>query len=249
MTVNSERRGRALVIRIEREAKRNAIDPETTAGLDAALNALDDDPGLQVGILTGGPSVFSAGSDLRLGSGEPTPRGGEYGVIRRAHANPRIAAVEGLAFGGGMEIVLACDLVVAAKSARFGLPEIKRGLFAVYGGVFRSARALPLNVAKEIVLTGDPITAERAAGLGFVNVLCEDGRALDEALALAERIAANAPVAVRESLRVLEQSAAVLEDIGWQLTADAAKAVFASEDAREGRDAFLEKRAPIWRGR
>jgi enoyl-CoA hydratase/carnithine racemase len=148
-----------------------------------------------------------------------------------------------------MEIVLACDLVVAGRSARFGLPEIKRGLFAVYGGAFRSARALPLNVAKEIVLTGDPIGAERAAGLGFVNVLCEDGRALDEALALAERIAANAPLAVRESLRVLEQTAAALDDLGWQQSADAARAVFGSEDAREGCDAFLEKRAPVWRNR
>jgi len=193
--------------------------------------------------------VFSAGSDLGLGSGEPTERGGEYGVIRRPHTKPRIAAVEGLAFGGGMEIVLACDLVVASRSARFALPEIKRGLFAVYGGAFRAGRALPLNIAKEVVLTGDPIPAERAASFGFVNVLCEDGHALEEALALAARIVANAPVAVRESLRVLEGTASADEELGWALTEDAKAAVFASEDAKEGRDAFLAKRAPVWRNR
>lgn len=249
MTVQVERRGRVQVITVQREAKRNAIDPETTAGIDAAMNELEDDPDLWVGVITGGPAVFSAGSDLALTGGKPTERGGEYGIIRREHRKPMIAAVEGLALGGGMEIVLACDLVVASRSARFGLPEIKRGLFALYGGVFRAPRALPLNIAKEIVLTGDPISAERAERYGFVNVLCDEGRALDEALALAARIVVNAPVSVRESLRLLERTVGALDELAWQYTAEAAQVIYASDDAKEGVRAFLSKRPPEWRGR
>ena len=249
MSVNVERREQILVVTLARPEKRNAIDPDTAAGIDEALNRLEDDPSLQVGIVTGGPDLFSAGSDLRLGSGEPTERGGEYGIIRRTCGKPLIAAVEGLAFGGGMEIVLACDLVVAGRGARFGLPEIKRGLIAAYGGVFRAPRVLPLNIAREIVLTGDPISAERAAHFGLVNTLCDDGRALEAALELAVRVAVNAPVSVRESLRVLDESAAESDRIGWALMEGAVQTISGSEDAREGRQAFLEKRAPRWRGR
>jgi len=234
---------------LARPEKRNAIDPETAAGIDEALNEFEDAESLQVAIITGGEEVFSAGSDLKQGSGEPTERGGEYGIIRRTAGKPLIAAVEGLAFGGGMEIVLSCDLVVASRGARFGLPEIKRGLIAAYGGVFRAPGALPLNIAKEIVLTGDPISAERAAQFGLVNTLCDEGKALEEALALADRVAANAPVSVRESLRVLDEMAADAERTGWALMVDAVQTVFSSEDAREGREAFLEKRQPEWSGR
>lgn len=249
MSVKVERDGRILIITLEREAKRNAIDPDTAAGIDEALNRFEDDEDLWVSVITGGPKMFSAGSDLKLGSGEPTERGGEYGIIRRTAPKPLIAAVEGLAFGGGMEIVLACDLVVASTTAQFGLPEIKRGLIAAYGGVFRAPRALPLNIAKEIVLTGDPISAERAAHFGLVNSLCQPGQALGEARALAQRIAANAPISVRESLRVLDQSAAEAERVGWSLMTPAVEKIFRSEDAREGRTAFLEKREPDWKGR
>ena len=146
-----------------------------------------------------------------------------------------------------MEIVLACDLVVASRSASFGLPEIKRGLLALYGGVFRATRALPLNIAKEIVLTGDAITAERAASFGFVNVLCENGTALAEAKRLAARVVVNAPVSVRESLRLVERTVGAFDDQAWAATKDAARVVYASEDSVEGRDAFLEKRTPVWR--
>ena len=249
MPVHVERDGRILVVELQREHKRNAIDPELTAGIDAALNELEDDEELWVGIITGGPSMFSAGSDLRLTGGDPTPRGGEYGVIRREHRKPLIAAVEGLALGGGMEIVLACDLVVASRSATFGLPEIKRGLFALYGGAFRAPRALPLNIAKEILLTGDPITAERAAMFGFVNVLCDNGTALAEARTLAARVVANAPISVRESLRVVERTIGAFDDLAWEATNDAARVVYKSEDSREGRAAFLDKRDPVWRNR
>ena len=249
MTVQVDRHGPVVVVTLMRPEKRNAIDPGTAAGIDEALNRLEDDSQLAVGVITGGPGVFSAGSDLALGSGEPTERGGEYGVIRRTTGKPLIAAVEGLALGGGMEIVLACDLVVAGRGARFGLPEIKRGLIAAYGGIFRTPRALPLNIAKEIVLTGDPITAERAAQFGLVNTLCDDGQALQGALDLAERVAVNAPLSVRESLRVLDETVAESERFAWALMEDAVQSVFSSEDAREGRKAFLEKRAPLWKGR
>jgi enoyl-CoA hydratase/carnithine racemase len=249
MPVIVEREERVLIIRIQREEKRNAIDADITAGIDAAMNDLEDDPELWVGIITGGSSMFSAGSDLRVTAGPPTERGGEYGIIRRTHQKPLIAAVEGLALGGGMEIVLACDLVVASRRAHFGLPEIKRGLFALYGGVFRAPRALPLNIAKEIVLTGDPISAERAAQFGFVNVLCENGDALDEARRLAARIVVNAPISVRESLRVIERTVGAFDELAWHATGDAQAAIYSSEDSREGRHAFLDKREPQWRNR
>jgi enoyl-CoA hydratase/carnithine racemase len=246
--VERARRGRVLVISLRREEKRNAIDEEMALGIDGALNELEDDDELWVGIITGSSGVFSAGTDLRVGSGAGTERGGPYGIIRRRRSKPLIAAVEGMALGGGMEIVLSCDLVVASTAATFGLPEVKRGLLALYGGVFRSARALPLNVAREIVLTGDPIDAVRAERHGLVNAVTEPGEALAGALALAERICANSPVAVRESLRLIADCS-VSEDPAWPLTDEAMAAVMASEDAREGLAAFFERRPPEWRGR
>jgi enoyl-CoA hydratase len=248
MAVECTRQGGILVITLQRQEKRNAIDEDTALGIDAALNELEDDDELWVGILTGGTEVFSAGTDLRAGSGSGTARGGPYGIIRRQRSKPLIAAVEGVAYGGGMEIVLACDLVVASTTARFGLPEVRRGLLALYGGVFRSARALPLNVAKEIVLTGDPIDAMRAERCGLVNAVTAPGAALEGAVALAERICTNAPVAVRQSLQLLEACTAVAEQ-AWAFTDEAMAAVMASEDAREGVAAFLERRPPQWSGR
>ncbi|HRY89878.1 MAG TPA: enoyl-CoA hydratase-related protein, partial [Rubrivivax sp.] len=155
----------------------------------------------------------------------------------------------GLAYGGGFEMVLACDLVVAARSARFALPEVKRGLFALYGGVFRAAHALPPNLARELALTGEPIDAARAHALGLVNRLCDDNEVLPTALALAESICANSPVAVRESLGVINRSIDAAQALAWQLSAEAAAAVRASDDSREGIAAFLGKRAPRWSGR
>jgi enoyl-CoA hydratase len=249
MPVVSERRGRALIVRLERPEKRNAMNGEMTRGLDAALGQLDDDPELWIGILTGTATVFSAGSDLRDGMNNQTERGGPYGVIRRPRTKPLIAAVDGLAYGGGFEIVLACDLVVASRQASFALPEVKRGLLALYGGIFRVAHALPLNVARELVLTGDALSAERAERLGLVNVLCEPGRVVDEALALAERICANGPIGVRQSLRVLNESIEEADARAWEITADAMRVVTEAEDTREGVAAFLEKRPPRWQGR
>ncbi len=176
MTVEVERTGHVLVVSIQREEKRNALNAEITAGVDAAMNELEDDGDLWCGVLTGTATVFSAGADLGAGTGGPTPRGGEVGLVRRARRKPLIAAVEGYAVGGGLELVLSCDLVVASTEARFGFPEVKRGLMPDYGGTFRSVRMLPPNVARELLLTGDFLRAVRAERLGFVNVLAEPGR-------------------------------------------------------------------------
>lgn len=248
-TVTTERSGHVLLVRIERPHKRNAIDAVTTAALDAALNTLDDDPDLWVGVLAGTAVAFSAGTDLAAGAGPPTPRGGGYGVVRRDRTTPLIAAVEGLAYGGGFEIVLACDLVVAARTARFALPETARGLVANCGALFRAPRALPLNIAREMLLTGDPLDAERAWSLGLVNRLVEPGTAERVALELAERICANAPVAQRLSLRGVAAADADRDALGWAATERASEEVNASADAAEGVAAFREKRLPRWSGR
>lgn len=241
--------GSILVITIQRESKRNAIDAETTAGIDAALNRLEDDASLRVGILTGGPSMFSAGTDLARTAGPPTPRGGEYGIIRRKRRKPLIAAVEGFALGGGMEIVLACDLVCASRGTRFGLPEVQKSLVPTCGGLFRPVRALPLNVARELMLTGDPLDAERAHALGFVNRLTEPGGALDAALALADRIGRNGPVAVDQSMGAMQTLVGADDVTAWALTDAATSTIMRSEDALEGRNAFIEKREPRWKGK
>ena len=251
MPVSIERRDRVLIVRIEREEKRNAVDQEIADGIGAALDQLDDDPELWVGIITGTTTVFSAGTDLAsTGNGMPrTDRGGEYGVIRRDREKPLIAAVEGFALGGGFEIVLSCDLVVAARTASFGLPEVKRGLVPTCGGLFRTPRALPLNVAKEMLLTGDHLSPERAYSLGLVNVVTEPGRAVEGALALAARICAVGPVGARASLRALERTVAERDELGWEATTVATTAITGSDDIREGLAAFFEKRDPRWTGR
>lgn len=249
MPVTTEVQGRVLVVRLDRDAKLNAMDHAMTLGLDAAMNRLEDDDAIWVGVLTGAGRAFSAGSDLADPDRNSTERGGPYGLVRRERHKPLVAAVNGLAYGGGFEMVLACDLVVAARSARFALPEVKRGLFALYGGVFRAAHALPPNLARELALTGEPIDAARAHALGLVNRLCDDNEVLPTALALAESICANSPVAVRESLGVINRSIDAAQALAWQLSAEAAAAVRASDDSREGIAAFLGKRAPRWTGR
>jgi enoyl-CoA hydratase len=247
--VRAERTGRLLVVRMCREAKRNAVNRQLADELDAAFNLLEDDNGLWAGVLTGTASVFCAGSDLTAGGDYLTERGGEYGLIRRQRRKPLIAAVEGPAFGGGMELVLACDLVVASRTARFGLPEVSRGLVASCGALFRTPQRLPANLARELLLTGDPIDADRAREAGLVNVVTEPGGAVPAAVALGMRICANAPVAVQASLVAVNQWLAAAEEFGWQTTADAVAAIGASEDHREGIAAFLEKRPPRWTGR
>lgn len=234
---------------MERAAKRNAIDAGMTAALDAALNELDDDPELWAGVLAGSTEAFSAGTDLVAGAGGPTARGGNYGVVRRDRSTPLVAAVEGIAYGGGFELVLACDLVVAARTARFALPETARGLVANCGALFRTPRALPRNIANEMLLTGEPLDAERAWSLGLVNVLVEPGETEAAALALAGRVCAGAPVAQRATLGALSEVVADEESRGWSATERAQIMVNMSQDADEGVAAFREKRSPRWNGR
>ena len=249
MSVKVDRRGATAIVTLHRPDKRNAIDAAMTAAIDAALNELEDDVGCAAIIITGGSSMFCAGTDIVATAGAPTERGGEYGIIRRRHRKPFIAAVEGFAFGGGMEIALACDLVVSSRTARFGLPEVQRGFVPTCGGMFRPLRALPINVAKQLILTGEPLEAERAFGLGLVNVLTEPGEALEASIKLAARIAANGPLAVRECLSTIEQLYVSDETQGWSLTDGACQVIWRSEDAVEGQKSFAEKRPPLWVGR
>lgn len=240
---------RTLVIGLDRPEKRNAINGALTQGLDEALNLLEDDDDLWCGVLTGGPSVFCAGADLAEGPGEPTERGGFAGITSRVRPKPLIAAVEGYALGGGFELVLSCDLVVASRTATFGFPEVKRGLLADFGGVFRAPRVLPPNVAVEMLLTGEPLDAERAERLGFVNRLVEPGLALDVALGLAATIAGNAPLAVREALALARHEIHGDEAAAWEASHAALARLLASADVAEGVAAFFERRDPHWTGR
>jgi enoyl-CoA hydratase len=246
MSVETDRHNHILVVRMARPEKRNALNSVMTAGIDAAMNELEDNPELWCGVLTGTDSVFSAGADLAEGPGEPTPRGGIVGLINRKRSKPLIAAVEGMALGGGLELVLCCDMVVASSKALFGLPEVKRGLMPDFGGAFRIGRFLPINVARELLLTGNNLTADRAERLGFVNVVVEPGKALAGALALAEKICENAPLAVREALGVFNTEINGDESGSWKRSHEAHARLLQTEDLREGLGAFFEKRPPRW---
>lgn len=249
MPVHIDKQGPVAVLTLDRPDKRNAFDGALTAALDAALNAFEDDAALRVAVLTGGTRFFSAGTDVVAWAGEPTPRGGPYGIAGRRLQKPVIAAVEGVAAGGGFEIALSCSMIVAASTASFSLPEVGLGLVAECGGLFRGPRALPLNVARELMLTGAPLGAERAHALGLVNRLTEHGQALPAALALARQITKHAPLAVRETLAALELLNADDDDRGWELTRRAKTVARQSADSREGIAAFKERRAPRWQGR
>ncbi|MQY25974.1 enoyl-CoA hydratase-related protein [Nocardia aurantia] len=246
--VTVEKRDRTTIVTLNRPAKRNAINPEITAGLDRALNEFEDDPEQWCAILTGGTEFFCAGADLAAGAGEPTERGGIAGIMTRVRAKPLIAAVEGFALGGGFELVMCCDLVVASRTARFGLPEPKRGLIPDFGGAFRVTRLLPANIAREMLLTGDDLDAERAERLGLVNRLVEPGAALTGALELVHRIAANAPLAIRGALRIANTAVAGDETGLWAMTEGVHAGLLASADLQEGLAAFFGRRAPDWKG-
>jgi enoyl-CoA hydratase len=246
--------GHLAVITLNRPAARNAVNAEVAQGVEAAVDRVEADPEVWLAILTGAPPAFCAGADLkevaaRRGGTIHTERGGFAGFTQRARAKPVIAAVEGPALAGGTEIVLACDLVVAGRSATFGMPEVKRSLAAGAGGLFRLGRKIPLNVAMECALTGDPIGAERAYAFGLVNVLCDDGLAVAQAEALAARVLANAPVAVRESRAVVAECTFSPEEEAWRRSAQAMSTAVHAEDHQEGLAAFIEKRPPRWTGR
>jgi enoyl-CoA hydratase len=247
-----ERRDAILLLTLNRPRVRNALDAKISHEIAAGLDELDADAGLRVGILTGAGGNFSSGMDLKaFGAGErPVVEGrGLAGFAQRAPRKPLIAAVEGYALAGGFEVVLACDLIVAARDAVFGLPEVKRSLLAAGGGLIRLPRRIPYHAAMELALTGDPIGAERAAELGIVNRLAEPGGALDGAFELAGTIAANGPVAVAAAKEVLGFAAEIGEQEAWERQTPINEAIGRSEDAREGALAFVEKRVPVWKGR
>ncbi len=227
------------------------MSPELAAAIEAALDDVETDRDVGAIVLTGAGPVFCAGADLKVvsrGEGQRimTKRGGFGGLVQRDYPKPVIAAVNGLAVAGGFELVLACDLVVAAEDAGFGLPEASRGLLAAAGGPIRLAKRVPLAVALEIGMTGDPISAERAFQLGLVNRVVPAGQVVDEAIALAERIGRNSPAAVRVTRQLIRDAVEATEAEGWRLTAEGAGAVMASGDALEGATAFVEKRDPVW---
>ncbi|MDS1116698.1 crotonase/enoyl-CoA hydratase family protein [Gordonia westfalica] len=245
-----ERRGRILVITINRPQARNAINHEVSQSLADAMDELDDSPELSVAILTGAGGNFCAGMDLKaFTAGESVAIAGRgLGFTQKPPAKPVIAAVEGFALAGGTELVLATDLVVASKSAKFGIPEVKRGLVAGAGGLLRLPKKIPYSKALELALTGDNFTAEQAADWGFVNILTDEGAALDGALALAERITENGPLAVAITKRIIAESESWSDDEKWDRQGELLAPVFTSKDAIEGARAFAEKRKPEWTG-
>lgn len=248
--VLTEQRDRMLVITINRPEAKNAVNAAVSHALAAAADRLDDDPGLSVGILTGAGGSFCAGMDLKaFARGENVAvKGRGLGWTERPPAKPVIAAVEGYALAGGTELALATDLIVAARDSAFGIPEVKRGLVAAGGGLLRLPQRIPFQIAMELALTGDKLPAERAHQLGLVNVLCEPGQALEAAIALAERITVNGPLAVAATKRVIVESRGWRPEDQWREQAKIIGPVFASKDAREGAVAFAEKRAPNWTG-
>lgn len=238
-----------LVITFNRPQQRNAVNDAVSAAVAQALDELDGSSDLRVGVIAGNGGVFCAGLDLKAfarGETARVPGRGFAGLVERPPVRPLIAAVEGWALGGGFEIVLACDLVTAGRSARFGLPEVRRGLAARGGGVFRLPQRIPRAIAMEALLTGEPMEAERAAQLGLVNRLVDDGQALDAAMSLAEQIAGNAPRAVRASKRVVMESPDWPSGECFERQKEHLEPVFASADAQEGVAAFRERRAPQW---
>jgi enoyl-CoA hydratase/carnithine racemase len=250
--VLTERRDGVLLITLNRPDARNAVNTALAEGIAAALDALDADDDLSVGVLTGAGKGFSAGMDLKAfvtGERPWVADRGFAGIVQRSARKPLIAAVEGFAMAGGLEIALACDLIVASREARLGIPEVKRSLVAAAGALRRLPQRVPLNVAMELALTGDPISAERGYEVGLVNRVTEPGGAVDAALELAAAIARNGPLALDATKDVLYRQADWDEEEFWREQGAIVEPVMRSDDAREGATAFSEKRDPVWKGR
>ncbi len=251
-TVLVDRRGPVTLITLNRPERRNAVDLATAVLLEQTVDAFEADDEARVAIITGAGGSFCAGMDLKAAAGGEfamTERGGPLGITARPLTKPLIAAVEGHALAGGLELALVADLVVAATDSQFGLPEPKRGLVAAAGGVLRLSQRLPRNVAMELALTGNPMPAARMAELGLVNRLAEPGKVLDAAMELAEEIMLNAPLSVQVSKQIIEQAPDWSVDEAFGKQSDLAMTAVLSEDAAEGVAAFSEKRKPVWKGR
>lgn len=247
-----ERRGHIELLTINRPEARNAINRATALALSAALDDCESDDDVWVVVLTGADTkAFSAGMDLKaFATGEfPITEKGFGGITKRDFPKPLIAAVNGSALAGGFEIMISCDMVVAADHAKFGIPEAQRGLIAGGGGLIRLPKRVPLTIAYEMALTADPIDAQRAYELGLVNRVVPGNQVLDAAIALAERIAKNAPLAVRVSKSVIKQATELNEEASWKVNDEAFGLIGRSADALEGAVAFAEKREPNWQGK
>jgi len=247
-----ERRGAVQIITINRPQVKNALDAAVAEGIAEAVDELDASDDLRVGVLTGAGGTFSAGMDLKafLRGESPAIEGrGLCGIAMTPPRKPLIGAVEGWALAGGFELLLACDLVVAARTARLGVPEVTRSLVARAGAALHLPRRIPYAIALELLLTGAAITAERAAEIGLINRLTEEGGALECAMALAATIATNGPLAIAATKEIARSSADWTLEQGWARQAEITAPVFASADATEGATAFAEKRAPVWQGR
>lgn len=250
--VLTERRDGVLLITLNRPDARNAVNAALAEGVAATLDELDADDDLSVGVLTGAGKGFSSGMDLKAFVAGESPYAadrGFAGITQRASEKPLIAAIEGFAVAGGFEVALSCDLIVAARGARLGIPEAKRSLVAAGGALLRLPQRIPYHVAMELALTGDPIDAERGYELGIVNRLAEPGGAVDAALELAAEVARNGPLALKASKKIVQRSGDWTEAEAWEKQGEIAGPVMTSEDAREGAIAFAEKRDPVWRGR
>ncbi len=252
--IDFEVEGNVALITLNRPEARNAVNGTVSQGLEAAIDRLEADDSLWLGILTHTGPVFCAGADLKaIAAGRfselSTKRGGFGGIVLRERTKPLVAAIDGPALAGGTEIALACDLRVASVAARFGLPEVKRSLLAAAGGLIRLPRSIPTAIAMEMILTGDPIDAERAYQLGLINELCQPTEALDAARRLAARVTVNGPLAVRESRRLVLESFTQTDAEAVLAAGRAQMRLRDTEDFREGPLAFIEKRPPVWKGR
>uniref|UniRef100_UPI003D0200BB crotonase/enoyl-CoA hydratase family protein n=1 Tax=Alcaligenes faecalis TaxID=511 RepID=UPI003D0200BB len=251
--VTLERIGKVVLITLNRPEARNAINLETAQALAQALDEFDADPSIAVGVLTGANNTFCAGMDLKAfaktGQRPYVGDRGFAGICERPPAKPLIAAVEGYCLAGGFEIALSCDLIVAADSANFGLPEVKRGIVPGSGGMVRLPSRIPYHMAMEMVLTGGMYPAARMAELGLVSRLAEAGKATEQALALAEQIAANGPLAVQTAKSIISQSRDWRQSDLFDLQRPRIASIFTSADAKEGATAFAEKREPVWQGK